>query len=120
MGTQDKVFDAKVMGKQLKILRKKIGKNQEELAEYLNLSTETISHYERGIRPIPHDIITILCQEFNVSADNFYFEKDKPLDDNEKDSGVDEFTKEMQQCTDFEKKQLMEMLKILRMKPVVV
>ena len=31
MGTQDKVFDAKVMGKQLKILRKKIGKNQEEL-----------------------------------------------------------------------------------------
>lgn len=42
MGTQDKVFDAKVMGKQLKILRKKIGKNQEELAEYLNLSTETI------------------------------------------------------------------------------
>lgn len=120
MGTQDKVFDAKVMGKQLKILRKKIGKNQEELAEYLNLSTETISHYERGIRPIPHDIITILCGEFNVSADNFYFEKDKPLDDNEKDSGVDEFTKEMQQCTDFEKKQLMEMLKILRMKPVAV
>ena len=118
MGTQDKVFDAKVMGKQLKILRKKIGKNQEELAEYLNLSTETISHYERGIRPIPHDIITILCQEFNVSADNFYFEKDKPLE--EDDNIANAFTKELEECSEFEKKQLMEMLKIIRMKPVAV
>ncbi len=33
---------------------------------------------------------------------------------------TDAFTKELEQCTDLEKQQLMEMLKILRMKPVAV
>ena len=120
MGTQKEVFDAEVMGAQLKKLRKKLKLSQEKFAEKLGMSKDTIYNYEKGKTAIPHDLVKRLCQEFNVSADNFYFEKDKPLDDNEKDSGVDEFTKEMQQCTDFEKKQLMEMLKILRMKPVAV
>lgn len=60
------------------------------------------------------------CQEFNVSADYFYFETDKPLVEDNTISITDAFTKELEQCTDLEKQQLMEMLKILRMKPVAV
>ena len=76
MGTQDKVFNKEVMGKQLRKLRNSTGMNQENFAEKLNLSKDTISNYERGITLIPHDVITILCQKFNVSADFFFFEID--------------------------------------------
>ena len=120
MGTQDKVFNKEVMGKQLRKLRNSTGMNQENFAEKLNLSKDTISNYERGITLIPHDVITILCQKFNVSADFFFFEIDKPLVEDNTISITDAFTKELEQCTDFEKQQLMEMLKILRMKPVAV
>lgn len=118
MGTQDKVFIAEVMGKQLRKLRNSTGMNQEIFAEKLNLSKDTISNYERGVTLIPHDVITILCQKFNVSADFFYFEIDKPL--MEDDNIANAFTKELEECSEFEKKQLMEMLKIIRMKPVAV
>lgn len=49
METQDKVFDAEVMGKQLRKLRNSTGMNQENFAEKLNLSKDTISNYERGV-----------------------------------------------------------------------
>ena len=118
MGTQDKVFNKEVMGKQLRKLRNSTGMNQENFAEKLNLSKDTISNYERGITLIPHDVITILWQKFNVSADFFFFEIDKPLV--EDDNIANAFTKELEECSEFEKKQLMEMLKIIRMKPVAV
>ena len=54
----------------------------------------------------------------NVSADYFYFNKDKPL--LEETTITDSFTKVLQDCTDFEKQQLMDMLNIIRRKPVAV
>ena len=59
MGTQDKVFNKEVMGKQLRKLRNSTGMNQENFAEKLNLSKDTISNYERGITLIPHDLSLI-------------------------------------------------------------
>lgn len=53
-----------------------------------------------------------------MSADFFFFEIDKPLV--EDDNIANAFTKELEECSEFEKKQLMEMLKIIRMKPVAV
>ena len=53
MGTQDKVFNKEVMGKQLRKLRNSTGMNQENFAEKLNLSKDTISNYERGVTLIP-------------------------------------------------------------------
>ena len=50
MGTQDKVFNKEVMGKQLRKLRNSTGMNQENFAEKLNLSKDTISNYERKER----------------------------------------------------------------------
>lgn len=79
MGTQNEVFDAEVMGEQLKKLRKKVKLSQEKFAERMGMSKDTIYNYEKGKTAIPHDLIKRLCQEFNVSADYFYFETDKPL-----------------------------------------
>ena len=118
MGTQDEVFDAEVMGAQLKKLRKSLKLSQEKFAEKLGMSKDTIYNYEKGKTAIPHDLVKRLCQEFNVSADYFYFEVEKPLV--EKNTINDVFEREMGQCTDFEKQQLMEMLKVLRMRPVAV
>lgn len=120
MGTQNEVFDAEVMGEQLKKLRKKVKLSQEKFAERMGMSKDTIYNYEKGKTAIPHDLIKRLCQEFNVSTDYFYFETDKPLVEDNTISITDAFTKELEQCTDLEKQQLMEMLKILRMKPVAV
>ena len=120
MGTQNEVFDAEVMGEQLKKLRKKVKLSQEKFAERMGMSKDTIYNYEKGKTAILHDLIKRLCQEFNVSADYFYFETDKPLVEDNTISITDAFTKELEQCTDLEKQQLMEMLKILRMKPVAV
>ncbi len=75
------------------------------------MSKDTIYNYEKGKTAIPHDLIKRLCQEFNVSADYFYFETDKPLVEDNTISITDAFTKELEQCTDLEKQQLMEMLK---------
>lgn len=120
MGTQNEVFDAEVMGEQLKKLRKKVKLSQEKFAERMGMSKDTIYNYKKGKTAIPHDLIKRLCQELNVSADYFYFETDKPLVEDNTISITDAFTKELEQCTDLEKQQLMEMLKILRMKPVAV
>lgn len=120
MGTQDEIFDAEVMGRQLKKLRNSTKLSQEKFAERFGMSKDTIFNYEKGKTAIPHDLVKRLCLEFNVSADYFYFETDKPLVEDNTISISEAFTKELEQCTDFEKKQLMEMLKILRMKPVAV
>lgn len=120
MGTQDEALDPEIMGKQLRKLRRSIDLTQEEFAEKMHLSKDTVSNYERGKSLIPHDLIKKLCQEFNVSADNFYFETEKPLIEDKTINISDAFSKELEQCTDFEKQQLLEMLKIIRMKPVAV
>ena len=104
MGTQNEVFDAEVMGEQLKKLRKKVKLSQEKFAERMGMSKDTIYNYEKGKTAIPHDLIKRLCQEFNVSADYFYFETDKPLVEDNTISITDAFTKELEQCTDLDRK----------------
>ena len=112
MEVRDEIFDAEQMGEQLKKLRNSLRLSQEKFAERLGMSRDTIYNYEKGKTAIPHDLIKRLCQEFNVSADYFYFNKDKPLV--EETTIADSFTKVLQDCTDFEKQQLMDMLNIIR------
>ncbi len=120
MEIHGEAFEAEVMGVQLKKLRKSLKLSQEKFAEMLGMSKDTIFNYEKGKTAIPHDVIKRLCQEFHISADYFYFEKDKdPLSVSA--ALIQElFTGELEQCTELEKKQLLEMLKILRMKPAAV
>lgn len=120
MVTYEEVFDAKVMGEQLKKLRKSIRLSQEKFAEELGMSKDTIYNYEKGKTAIPHDLVKKLCQEFNVSADYFYFELEKPLVEDNNLNINDAFIMELEHCTDFEKKQFIEILKILQMKPIAV
>ena len=102
MGTQNEVFDAEVMGEQLKKLRKKVKLSQEKFAERMGMSKDTIYNYEKGKTAIPHDLIKRLCQEFNVSADYFYFETDKPLVEDNTISITDAFTKELSKLDEFD------------------
>ena len=53
----------------IKSLRKNRHLSQDELAKLLNVTKQTISQYERGIRK--PDVLTIeaLCDIFNVSSD---------------------------------------------------
>ena len=93
---------------------------QSQIASVLGTSQTMYARYERGANELPLRHLITLCQFYNVSADYFYFETDKPLVEDNTIIITDAFTKELEQCTDLEKQQLMEMLKILRMKPVAV
>ena len=67
------------MGERLKKIRKKHHMTQQELAEFLFVSVDSVSGYENGRITIGHDYIQKLCARFNVSADYFYFGYEKEL-----------------------------------------
>lgn len=57
-------------------LRKMRGMSQQTLAELLDLNKVTVSQYERGIRRPNIDIVTAMCDIFNVSSDYLLGEDD--------------------------------------------
>ena len=66
-------YDPIIFGKRLKKLRKAHHMTQQELADYLVVSVDSVSGYENGRITLAHEYITKLCCRFNVSADYFYF-----------------------------------------------
>lgn len=54
----------------LKYYRKKAGKTQKEVAEYLGIVQQAYGHYESGRRQIPVENLAKLADYFNVSADD--------------------------------------------------
>ena len=116
METQDNLSYAEMMGEQLRKLRKSVKLSQEKFDEKMSLSRDTIYNYEKGKTAIPHDVIKSLCLEFDISADYFYSDNENPFTEFISINISDIFQKEMEKCTALEKKQLIEILKILRMK----
>lgn len=53
----------------LKSLRKQKDMSQQDLANIIKVSKQTISQYERGIRYPDFDNLLALCDTFNVSSD---------------------------------------------------
>jgi transcriptional regulator with XRE-family HTH domain len=53
----------------LQLLRKRLGKSQEELAKLLQLSTKTYQRYERGERPLPGPVVDRAQDELGVNPD---------------------------------------------------
>ncbi|WP_394899527.1 helix-turn-helix domain-containing protein [Clostridium paraputrificum] len=53
----------------LKELRLEKKMSQSKLAETFNISQQSISHYEKGIRDMDNDLIKSMSSFFNVSAD---------------------------------------------------
>lgn len=66
-------YATKAFGKRLKCLRKQHGKTQQDIADLLFVSVDSVSRYENGKTLIGHDYVAELCRYFNVSADYFYF-----------------------------------------------
>lgn len=64
--------------KHLKQLRLEKGKTQKELAEYLNVSQQTVSRYEnQKVISIPSDLLEKLAQYYGVSIDFILSENPK-------------------------------------------
>lgn len=54
----------------IKALRENRGLTQEQVAFELNMSQNTYSKYERGVRAMPIETLVALCQFYDVSADD--------------------------------------------------
>lgn len=60
----------------LKELRIERGLSQSKLAKMLNISQQSISHYEKGIRDIDNTLVSSFANFFNVSIDYFLGKSD--------------------------------------------
>lgn len=60
-------------------LRKMRGMSQQDLADKLDLNKVAISQYERGVRRPNIDIVSALCDIFNVSSDYLLGEDDMTI-----------------------------------------
>ena len=63
------------IGTQIKTQRKQKGYTQEQLAEMLNVSTNTISRYERGSNFPSHEHMLHLVKILDLSTDEPYYQK---------------------------------------------
>ena len=62
----------KYIGNKIRELREKRNLTQEELAEYLNTTSQTVSRYEIGDRKTNQDILYKLAEYFKVSINDFF------------------------------------------------
>lgn len=65
----------KFIGEKIKFYRLKKDLNQDELAEMLGTTKQTVSRYEKGDRQANQDILFELAKIFNISIDDFFPER---------------------------------------------
>ena len=63
-------MDRKILGKRIKEERIRIGLTQEQLAEYLDVSTTYVGFIERGERSVTLEKLALLAQCFHVTIDS--------------------------------------------------
>lgn len=63
-----------IVGRNIRMLREKLGLTQEALAQYLNISRELISYYETGSRTITTEQLGKLANLFFLDEYEFYEE----------------------------------------------
>lgn len=64
-----KRIDLKLLGSNLKCIRKHLNMTQDKLASKLNISRSLITHYESGNRPISTAALKQICEISGYSAD---------------------------------------------------
>lgn len=74
----------KFIGKRIKEFRNKRGMTQDELADLLGTTKQTVSRYENGERQANQDILFELSNIFNVSIDEFFPKKEHITDEFER------------------------------------
>ncbi len=62
----------KYVGERIKHFRTQKNITQQELGEYLNTTSQTISRYESGVLQTNHDVLFKLAEYFNVSINDFF------------------------------------------------
>ena len=63
------LFDAKNFGAKVRLLRKRSGQTQEQLAEELNISTSYLGKIELGRRTPSIDLLLDMAEQFGVTVD---------------------------------------------------
>lgn len=63
------MYDIKESGTRIKELRLKKGVTQEQMANALGVTVETVSRIERGVRGASIDLMSILSKYFNTTID---------------------------------------------------
>lgn len=74
----------KYIGEKIRELRIKRDINQDELADMLGTTKQTVSRYEKGDRQANQDILFKLSDIFNVSIDYFFPPKKNTTDELER------------------------------------
>lgn len=63
------------MSENIRALRKKLGYTQEQIADYLGISTAAVTQYETGARVVPATTVSKLALLFNVDEYEMYQEE---------------------------------------------
>ncbi len=63
------------MSENIRVLRKKLGYTQEQIAEYLGISTAAVTQYETGARVVPASTVSKLALLFNTDEYELYQEE---------------------------------------------
>ena len=64
-----------MMSENIRALRKKLGYTQEQIADYLGISTAAVTQYETGARVVPATTVSKLALLFNVEEYEMYQEE---------------------------------------------
>lgn len=64
-----------MMSENTRALRKKLGYTQEQIADYLGISTAAVTQYETGARVVPAATVSKLALLFNVEEYEMYQEE---------------------------------------------
>ncbi len=64
-----------MMSENIRVLRKKLGYTQEQIAEYLGISTAAVTQYETGARVVPASTVSKLALLFNTDEYELYQEE---------------------------------------------
>lgn len=72
-------------GAAVKELRKQKGITQEQLVEYLDIQSSTIAGIENGRAFVSSELISKLCNYFNVTPALFFFERVRILSEQDVD-----------------------------------
>lgn len=75
-------MDRKILGKRIREERIRIGLTQEQLAEYIDVSTTYIGFIERGERSVTLEKLALLAECFHISVDSLLCEisTDNPIE----------------------------------------
>ena len=66
----------KEIGLRLQKMRLRMGLNQDQMAEYLGIDSETYKRTERGYQHISFTVLQICCEILNVPADYILYGKE--------------------------------------------